>query len=71
MYQIVATNLESVRKNGYQDSCTLQEVEKGDSVLLKDHIDGVCDLRYIGDYRIVSFPGKTEVKVVDSVGKTK
>ena len=29
------------------------------------------DPRYTGDYRIISFPGKTQVEVVDSKGKVK
>ena len=67
-------------------SCSLEQIRKkrdtkapipgrilseGDSVLLKDHTTGVWDSRYIRNYQIAPFPGKTQVELVDSRGKVK
>ena len=63
IYQLVATNLEIVRKK--QDAKTpvpKMKLKEGDLILLWDHTADVWDPGYIWDYRIVTLAGKTEVK---------
>ena len=70
MYQLVAKNFEQARKK--RDTKVPVHDRKcgeGDSILLQDHSADVWDPRYTRDYQIVSFPGKTQVEVVDSKGK--
>ena len=49
----------------------MRKLSEGDSGLLKDHTTNVWDPKYTGDYQIVSYPGRTQVEVVDSTGKVK
>ena len=64
MYQLVSSNLEHARKKRDRKTPVMdKKVNGGDSVLLKDHSTGVWDPMYTGDYWIMSFPGKTQVKV--------
>ena len=72
MYQLIASNLEQARKK--RDSKAPvhdRKLSKGDSVLLKNQTTGVWDPKYTRDYQIVSFPGKTQIEVVDSKGIVK
>ena len=72
MYQLIASNLEQGRKK--RDTKSLiqsRKLSEGDSVLLKDHTMGVWDPKCTRDYRIVPFPGRTQVEVVDSSGTVK
>ena len=70
MYQLVGLGT-SLKEKGYQSPIPDRKLNDGDSVLLKDHIPSVWDPRYTGDYQIISFPRKTQVKVADSKGKVK
>ena len=40
-------------------------LKEGDAVLFNRHAVGVWDLQYSGDYRIMSFPWKTQVEMID------
>ena len=72
MYQLIASNLGKARKKRDTKVPVLDTKHiEGNSVLLKDHTTGVWDPRYTRDYGIVSFPGNTQVEVVDSNGKVK
>ena len=69
MYHLIASNLEQARRKKDNRVPVLdQKLHEDNSVLLKDHTTGVWDRRYIGDYRVVSFHGKTQVEVVNSTG---
>ena len=60
MYHLVASNLELARKRRDTKAPVLnRKLSQGDSILLKDHTTGVWDPKYIRDYRIASFPGRT------------
>ena len=48
-----------------------RKLSEGDSTLLKDHTTSVWDPRYTRDYWIISFPRRTQVKLVDLKGKVK
>ena len=51
MYQLIASNLEQSQKKRDTKAPTPEEkLNKGDSVLLKDHTAGVWDPRYTRDY---------------------
>ena len=67
MYQFVAAYLALATKTPIPD----KKLKERDSVLIKDHKANVWDPKYTGDYRIMSFPGKAQVEVVDSTGKSK
>ena len=72
MYQLIASNLEQARKKGDTKAPVLnKELSEGDIIMFKDHTTGVCDPKYGGEYRIVCFPGRTQVEVVDSTCKEK
>ena len=63
LYQLVVFNLELARRKR-DTKAAAANIKESDLVLLRD-----CWCT--GDYRIVSFYGKTQVEVVDSTGKTK
>ena len=66
----MATHLELTwKKMDTKASILDKKLKKGDSVLIKDHTADVRYPRYMDVYRIVSFPGKTQV--VDSKRKMK
>ena len=72
MYQLVASNLKQARKKrDTKAPVPDRKLSDGDSILLKDHTTGVWDPKYTGLYQIVSFPGKSQVEVVDSRDKVK
>ena len=55
LYETVATNLKIARNKRdpkTQDLPTL--LKEGDNVMIKNHITGPFDPKYIGDYRIVA-----------------
>ena len=64
----LGTNL---KEKGYYSPISDRKFSEGDSILLKDHTTSVWDLRYTRNYQIVSFPSKTQVKMVDSKDKVK
>ena len=68
----VATNFQLTRKK----RCTKvpvpdRKLKEEDLALLRDLTADVWDPTYTGDWRIMSFPEKTQVEVVDSIGETK
>ena len=70
MYQLVTSNLEQAGKKRDAKASVLNKIfSEGDLVLLKDQTTDVWDPKYTRDYRIVSFPERTQVEVVDSMVK--
>ena len=58
IFEIAAMNLKLVRERGDpQDQPLSNKLQPGDTVLVQNHIKGPFDLKYIGDYRIVSLKG--------------
>ena len=72
MYQLIANNLEQgQKKRDTKAPIPDGKLSDGDSVLPKNHTARMWDPKYTRDYQIVSFPGKTQAKVVDSKDKVK
>ena len=70
MYQLIASNLEQAQgKRDTKAPIPNRKLSEGDSILFKDHTTNVRGTRYTRDFWITSFPGKTQVKVVDAKSK--
>ena len=58
MFEIAATNLKLAQERGDPKGKPLPtKLQPGDMVLVQNHLKGLFDPKYIGDYRIVSLKG--------------
>lgn len=70
IYQVVAENLKKARqRRDTQAQPPDRKLQKNDSVMLKNHEAAAWDKKFIGDYRVVSFPGPNQVEIISSTGK--
>ena len=58
MFEIAATNLKLALERGDpKDNLLPNKLQPGDTVLVQNHLRGLFDLKYIGDYRVLSLKG--------------
>ena len=58
MFEIAATNLKLARERGDpKDQLLFNKLQPGDNVLVQNHVRGLFDPKYIGDYRVISLKG--------------
>ena len=68
LYEITATNLKLAREKGDpQEQPMPTKLQPGDTVLIQNHVKGPFDLKYIGDYRVISLKGN-QVEIQPTVG---
>ena len=68
LYEIVATNLKLAREKGDPpEQPPLTKLQPGDTVLVQNQTKGPFDLKYIGDYRVVSLKGN-QVEIQPAIG---
>ena len=68
LYEIMATNLKLAWEKGdLQEQPQPTKLQPGDMVLIQNHVKGLFDPKYIGDYRVVSLKGN-QVEVQPAVG---
>ena len=68
MFEIATTNLKMAReKKDPKEAPKPIQLQPGDTVLVQNHTKGPFDLKYIGDYRVVSIKGN-QVEVRPSIG---
>ena len=68
MFEIATTNLKMAqeKRHSKEDPKPIQ-LQPGDTVLVQNHTKGPFDLKYIGDYHVVSIKGN-QVEVRPSIG---
>ena len=65
---MAATNLKLARERGDpREQLPPTKLQPGDTVLIQNHKKGPFDLKYIGDYRVVSLKGN-QVEIQPAVG---
>ena len=70
LYEIVATNLKLAQEKGDpQEQPPPTKLQPGDTVLIQNHIKGPFELKYIGDYRVISLKGN-QVEIQPAIGGT-
>lgn len=70
IYQVVAENLKKARqRRDTQLQPPIRKLQIGDSVMIKNHEAQAWDKKFIGDFRIIAFPGPNQVEVRSAVGK--
>ena len=58
MFEIAATNLKLAQERGdAKDKPLCNKIQPGDTVLVQNHVRGPFDLKFVGDYRVVSLKG--------------
>ena len=58
MFKIAATNLKLAQeREDPKDNLSPTKLQPGDTVLVQNHLKGLFDPKYIGDYRMVSLKG--------------
>ena len=58
MFEIAATILKLAQERGDpKDNLLPNKLQPGDAVLVQNHLKGLFDPKYIGDYRVVSLKG--------------
>ena len=64
MFEIAATNLKLARERGDpQDQPLSNKLQPGDMVLVQNHVRGLFDPKFIGNYRVVALKGnKVEIQ---------
>ena len=68
MFEIAATNLKLAQERGDpKDNQSPTKLQPGDTVLVQNHLNGLFDPKYIGDYRVVSLKGN-QVEVQPAKG---
>ena len=68
IFEIAATNLKMAWERGDpKDNPLPTNLQPGDTVLVQNHVRGLFDPKYIGDYCVVSLRGN-QVEVQPSIG---
>ena len=68
MFEIAATNLKSAQERGDpQEQSLSNKLQPGHTVLVQNHVRGLFDPKFIGDYRVVALKGN-QVEIQPATG---
>ena len=69
-YQLAAQNVQMAREKSKVDESSIPPAfQLGDLVTLRDHMAKAFDPKYMGEYRVIKFLGKTQVLLRNSKGE--
>ena len=69
-YQLAAQNVQMARGKGEEDRSSVPPAfQPGNLVTLRDNTAKAFELKYMGEYRVIKFLGKTQVLLQNSKGE--